>query len=86
MGTREADDDLDDREFPDEPDDDEPDDDETIPCPHCLAPVYEDAERCPRCGQYRSREDAPRRHPWWLVIGVLFGLWGVLRWVFLLRF
>ena len=57
------------------------DDDETVPCPHCLRPVYEDAERCPGCGHYLSREDAPSRHPWWLVVGVLVCLAVVLGWV-----
>ena len=81
MRWREADDDLDDREFPDEPEADE-DHDETVPCPHCREPVYEDAERCPHCGRYLTREDAPRRRPWWLAIGVLICLWIVLRWLF----
>ena len=80
MPFRDEDDaDLDEREFPDEPDDDG--DDETVPCPHCLEPVYEDAVRCPHCGQYQSREDAPRRYPWWLVIGVLICLALVSRWI-----
>ncbi len=78
MRWRDADDDLDDTEYPDA--DDEGGDD-TVPCPHCLRPVYEDAERCPACGQYLSREDAPARHPWWLVVGVLVCLAVVLRWV-----
>ena len=69
-----------DAEYPDEPDD-EGDDDDTVACPHCFRPVYEDAERCPSCGKYLSLEDAPRRHPWWLVIGVLICLAIVLRWV-----
>jgi hypothetical protein len=43
--------------------------------------MYEDAVRCPHCGQYRSREDAPRRYPWWLVIGVLICLALVSRWI-----
>jgi uncharacterized paraquat-inducible protein A len=68
------DDDLDD---PDAADDES---DETVPCPHCRRPVYEDAERCPACGQYLSREDAPRRLAWWLVLGVVAGLLGVLMW------
>jgi hypothetical protein len=81
MPFRDEDDaDLDEREFPDEPDDDDDGDDETVPCPHCLRPVYEDAVRCPHCGQYQSREDAPRRHPWWLVIGVLICLALMSRW------
>jgi endogenous inhibitor of DNA gyrase (YacG/DUF329 family) len=62
--------------------DDPDDDDETVPCPHCGDPVYDDAERCPGCGQYLSREDAPWvRPPWWLVAGVVAGLLGVLMWV-----
>jgi hypothetical protein len=70
----------DDFDEPDNAEDDE-DDDETIPCPHCLEPVYEDAERCPACGTYLSREDVPKRHAWWLVIGVLLCLAVVLGWV-----
>jgi predicted nucleic acid-binding Zn ribbon protein len=83
MRWRDADDDLDDAEFPDEADEGDDDDDDTIPCPYCLRPVYEDAERCPACGHYLSREDRerPSRHPWWLVIGVLVCLLVTLRWV-----
>ena len=39
--------DLDEDEFPDESGDDS---DETMPCPYCGDPVYDDAERCPGCG------------------------------------
>ena len=39
--------------------DDGDDDAETVPCPHCGAEVYEDAERCPRCERYLSAEDRP---------------------------
>ena len=76
---RESDDDLDDSEYPDEPDDDESA--ETIPCPYCGEPVYEEAQRCPECGSYLSREDAPRHRPLWLIAGVLVCLVVVLRWV-----
>lgn len=71
------DDDLDDREWPDDEDDDQ-----TIPCPHCREPVYEDAERCPSCGRYLTREDVPWRRPIWLVAGVLIGLAIVAYWTF----
>jgi hypothetical protein len=73
-------DDLDDSEYPDEPEEDD-DSAETIPCPHCREPVYEEAQRCPHCGSYLSREDALWRRPWWLVVGVVACLAVVLRWV-----
>ena len=73
------DDEDDDPEAPDEPDD--LDEDETEPCPYCRRPVYDDAEQCPSCGNYLSREDAPRRRPWWLVVGVMVCLAVVLGWV-----
>lgn len=72
-------DDLDDREMPEPDDSDE--DDETVPCPHCREPVYEDAEQCPACGAYLSREDLPWRRPIWLIVGVILGLIVVLGWV-----
>ena len=56
-------------------------DDDTVACSNCNHPVYDDAERCPACGHYLSREDAPVRRPWWLVVGVLLGLVVVIRWV-----
>jgi endogenous inhibitor of DNA gyrase (YacG/DUF329 family) len=63
-----------------EPDGDEDEDDLTVPCPHCRKPVYEDAERCPSCGSYLSREDMPWRRPIWLVVGVVLCLIIVLGW------
>jgi hypothetical protein len=78
MSWHDANEDLEDFEYPEAEDGD---DDETIPCPYCLRAVYEDAERCPGCGHYLSREDRPSRHPWWLIIGVLLCLVVVLGWV-----
>jgi predicted nucleic acid-binding Zn ribbon protein len=48
-------------------------DDDTVPCPHCGADVYEDAEQCPACGQYLSAEDRPAGRParWVMVVMVL---------------
>jgi hypothetical protein len=71
---------LDDREGLDASDTDDPDDDagETVPCPWCRKPVYEGAERCPRCGRYLSEQDAPRRYPWWLIAGVVLCLLVIL--------
>ncbi len=59
--------------------DDEP---QTVDCPYCRASMYEDSPRCPSCGQYISREDAPaERKPWWILIGVCLCLYAVYRWV-----
>ncbi len=76
---RRDDEDLHDDEFP-QPDEDD-DGDDTVPCPHCRTPVYEDAELCPHCGNYLSREDAPGRPLVWLVVGVLACLAVVLMWI-----
>jgi endogenous inhibitor of DNA gyrase (YacG/DUF329 family) len=67
----------DDRDLPDASDMDDPGDDdvaETVPCPYCRRPVYESADRCPSCGNYVSRDDAPSRHPRWIVAGVILCL------------
>ena len=76
---RRDDEDLDDEEYP-QPDEDD-DGDDTVPCPHCRKPVYEDAELCPHCGNYLSREDSPGRPPVWLLVGVLACLAVVLMWI-----
>jgi hypothetical protein len=74
-------DDDDDRELPDESDEDDDDDAsvDTIACPSCGREVYEQAERCPHCGSYVSRE-GPRsqRRPLWLIVGVVLCLLIVL--------
>jgi hypothetical protein len=63
--------------------DDEDDDEPTVPCPHCRRPIFEDAERCPACERYISREDRPHQpKPWWIVLGVIVCLYVVYRWLF----
>jgi hypothetical protein len=58
------------------------DDDETVPCPYCRRPVHEDAERCPHCETYISREDAPpARRPWWFILGFFACLYVIYRWI-----
>jgi len=69
-----------------EPDDDEyPDEDEvtlTVPCPACGAEVYEDAVRCPVCGDYITHDTSlwSGRPGWWVLLGLLgvLALIGVL--------
>jgi hypothetical protein len=61
--------------------DEDPDDELTDECPHCRASIHDDSERCPNCGRYLSREDAPRRHPWWVTAGAVACLAVVGWWV-----
>ena len=64
----EPDDELDEIEYLDE-------DDETftLPCPECGADVYEDAVRCPACGNYITHPTSVwhGRPGWWIVLGLL---------------
>lgn len=55
--------------------------DDTMPCPYCGRDIHEDAERCPYCESYISREDAPSRHPQWIVVGVVICLAIVALWI-----
>ena len=79
----ETQDEIDDRELPDESDMDPEDDDEPddlVPCPHCKKKIYEDSEFCPHCGKYVSKEEATWGKPGWtvavaiaLLLAILFG-------------
>jgi hypothetical protein len=70
-------------DFDDDIGDDE-DEEATIPCPYCHRQIHEDSQRCPHCENYLSEEDAPpSRKPWWIILGVLAGLYAVYRWVML---
>ncbi len=59
----------------DDYDTDDYDDDssETLPCPNCGAEIYEDAERCPCCGEYVVFAGSlwSGRPAWWIVLGIL---------------
>ena len=65
----------------DEDDWDEPDEDWTgdeedvdvVECPNCGAEVYEEAERCPVCGEYitHGRHPLSGRPAWYVVLGVV---------------
>lgn len=83
MPYREDDDpDLDAREDP-EPDLGANGAEDTVPCPFCRRPIYEEAERCPYCGQYLSQEeDTPIKRPPWMILGALISLALVLFWIF----
>lgn len=83
-----SDDELDEREFPDDDVDmeDDGDDEETITreCPRCGADIYEDAEQCPLCGTWINPDtSAWSGRAWWFV---LLGIAGIiaLLWVLVL--
>jgi len=76
MGRHDVVDDFeDDPEEPEESDmdSDEGDDEaETVECPHCGRDVYEQAEKCPFCRGYLSREDARKSgKPRWVIATTL---------------
>ena len=61
----------DDDERGDDPDADDVHDGDsidTVPCPYCHKPVYEQAEICPHCRNYISNEEVPDRMPRWIII------------------
>ncbi len=60
------------------------DGEESIPCPFCKKPIHEDADVCPRCGNFVGGDDAPRRRvPLFVWIGVILAGLCVLTWVLL---
>jgi len=46
---------------------------ETLPCPNCGKEIYEDAERCPYCGEYVvfTNSQWVGRPLWWILLGIL---------------
>jgi predicted nucleic acid-binding Zn ribbon protein len=45
-----------------------------VNCPYCNEEIAEDSQRCPECGNYLSKEDAPpaeRKSFTWMVLVVL---------------
>lgn len=54
----------------------------SVPCPYCKRPIFEDAERCPHCENYVSREDSPpgSKSKFWFVLMVL-ALLAAAAWV-----
>jgi len=60
---------------------DEDDADATEPCPGCGEPIDEDAQQCPDCGLFLTREDRSHRKPWWVTLGVLTCLGMVIWWI-----
>jgi uncharacterized paraquat-inducible protein A len=74
-----AEEELEEREYPDPADSNW--DQDTTSCPYCKAEIYDQAERCPRCGKYISDETAPARRPWWIIIGAVAVVVIVIGWI-----
>jgi predicted nucleic acid-binding Zn ribbon protein len=72
---------LDERELPDAHDLDADPDGDVVPCPVCGKPLHEQADLCPRCGNFVSAEGAPRpRRPAWFIVGLVVSLLIALVW------
>ena len=56
------------------------DEEDAVPCPFCKKPIHEDADVCPRCGNFVGSTDAPRRIPPIVWIGAALALLGTLAW------
>ena len=52
-----------------------------VPCPHCRAEIDEEAEQCPKCGMYITKEDTPSggKSVVWVVLMAL-ALLAALSW------
>jgi hypothetical protein len=57
---------------------------DTARCPHCGAEVYEDADKCPVCGEWilRAGVSPARLRPWWWIALALAAA-GLLLWAIL---
>ena len=52
-----------------------------VPCPHCRAEIDEEAEQCPKCGMYVTKEDAPRGGKSWVwIVLMVLALLAALSW------
>jgi len=56
-------------EWPDESDDEV----DVRPCPACGVEIYEEAERCPSCGEYVvwSNSAFTGKPKWWVILGLI---------------
>lgn len=71
-----------DRELPDESDMDSTDEEGLDACPFCRKMIFEDAERCPHCGQYLVDQGQAGASTWvvWVIVALLIA--GALAWMF----
>lgn len=63
-------DELEDYEYPDEPDYDE-DEELYVKCEECGADVYEDAPNCPECGHYITESARTALPTHWKIVAII---------------
>ena len=69
---------LEDWEYPD-PEEADEEDLETLPCPACGEQIYEEASRCPYCGEYAIHGTSVfSGRPVWYVLLALLGVVAVI--------
>jgi hypothetical protein len=68
------DDDAHDPEGPDPHEMDASDEPDLDVCPHCRKMIWEDAHRCPHCGEFISPSDTPMSARSWVMIAVIIAL------------
>ena len=73
-----------DADFDDNDAEDYGEDESTIPCPHCGADVFDDAEQCPSCGEWLVGERRPTtgRKGWFFLFGLVLVALVILAWIF----
>ena len=59
------------------------DSEDLAPCPECGTPIYENADRCPACGQHviPGAGEKPTRESWWAVLLLLTAVALLLWWL-----
>ena len=68
---------MDDYEY-DDSYDDEDEEDVYLPCPNCKQEIYEDAPKCPYCGEYVTHSTALNPIWKWTAILLLAGAFVIL--------
>lgn len=54
-----------------------------VPCPYCKREIAEDAERCPYCENYLSKEDAPpSQKSWFTIVMLALAILIAVMWLF----
>ncbi len=71
-----------DDELDDDPEEDA-DDGTVVPCPHCGAEIFDDAEQCPVCGSWitADRRASTGKPSWFVVVGVIAAFLAILTWI-----